>query len=520
MASSNETTVGKPFAGFEDFDACVTHFEGDASIDDPREFCGWLQEEGKEALADPNADEVLTSLGVEFVSAVDVPAQDSEWVIAKNAEGPNGHTHRWRSTAEFVIAKNDDEEDTEEKQIAFAPVLIPGEADKQGDIIPDHEIEKAAHDYLAHFRKVDADHDLLDGRGTPVESWTLKRDQSFTKPDGTESRVYPKGSWFMGIRFDDETWSRLKSGELGGLSIYGGAKPIDVDAIKASITGTAADADSTDTASIALSKGDNPDADTMENEPEDGDENTEPATEGGDGVEDAVKNADADTISGMLQVFRELVDDGEVTVDASVEEFVKAILSSGGVEEKQVTGLDVFLSGDGGDDDDYDDEDKDEDEDDDEEAPDLNETDLDMSKNEDGNPETEGTDGGALPDDTPEWAEALSKDVRGSVDEVREDVAEVTERVDELEKKVDDDGSLNERISDDDFEKRFKSFLGVDEDADPEVIRKAVREQTIEKNDDRIDASYSGIVEDDEGATARPGAKTRANSRLNKPGEN
>jgi hypothetical protein len=226
--------IGKPIEGpdgesFEDFDACVAHFDGDDAVDDPEAFCAWLEDDGKDALSDPDAEDVLTDLRVEFVSAVDEPAQDSEWLIAKSVDDPDGDRHEWGVTTPLLVRK-----DADEAQVAFAPVLIPGEVDKQGDVIPDHEIERAAWDYVKHFRKVDTDHDLLDGKGTPVESFTLKEDRTFDLPDGGESREYPAGTWVLGIEFENKAWERVKSGELSGLSIYGGASPIDADELKAS----------------------------------------------------------------------------------------------------------------------------------------------------------------------------------------------------------------------------------------------------------------------------------------------
>lgn len=244
MGETQTEATRKKFPGydFDDFDGCITAFQDEPSIDDPEAFCAWLDEEGAEALSDPNAEEVLAGLEVEFVSAVDRPAQDSEWLIAKSAEGypdisdddfPN-HVEKnsdWsRTNQPLYIRKADgDDGEREAKQIAFAPVLVPKEADKDGDVIPKPSIEDAAHKYLAEYRKVDSDHDLREGKGTPVESWTLKNDTTFELPDGTESREYPKGTWVMGIKFDNETWSRVQDGELSGLSIYGGAKPIDAN---------------------------------------------------------------------------------------------------------------------------------------------------------------------------------------------------------------------------------------------------------------------------------------------------
>lgn len=495
-----------------DFEGCVAFFSDDPNVDDPEGLCAWLEERGKDALADPNADELLTSLGVEFVSPVDTPAQDSEWVIAKNATDPEGETHRWRTDTTLLLAKDADHDrasKAEEKQIAFAPVLIPGEADKQGDVIPEPEIEKAAHGYLANHRKVDADHDLRDGRGTPVESWTLKQEWQLEKPDGTPSRTYPVGTWFMGVKFDDDTWERVKAGELTGFSIYGGARPIDVDALLQAFEKAANDGDAPtgSSASIELSKGDETtDGDTMANETD------EDVDEPGDGETDVSKQElDADTVSSMLSEFGSMVDDGSIGVDATFEEFVLSLIESGSIDEGQVTGLSVLL-GNGGGGDDMGEPEADED-DGMPGAPGEEEASVEMSKSEDG-VEEDATDDGStdadvaadggdtdgdagLPDDTPEWAKSLSKDIRGSVDDVRGDVDDLADRVDDLEKEVNGE-TLNERMDDDDFEKRFKSFLGVDEDADTEVVRKAFREQ-VEDEDGTIDASYSGLTEDDDG---------------------
>jgi len=519
MASNQQTPQSKPadLPG-GDFEGCVAHFGDDPDVDDPEALCAWLEENGKEALADPNANEVLTSLGVEFVSAVDVPAQDSEWLIAKNASDPTGETHRWKTEVPVFVNKSYDDfddaeaskdEDDGDKQIAFAPVLVPGEADKQGDIIPDHEIEKAAHGYLANHRKVDADHDLFDGKGTPVESWTLKRDMAFTKPDGTESREYPKGTWVMGIKFDDETWSRLKSGELGGLSIYGGAKPLDVAALR-NATGVEA--------SEAKSKGTDTDTTKMSNDDTDDDG-------ADDGTDDVTKQLDAGSVSSMLEVFADKVDNG-LSADASVKDFVNRLIEDGDVDETQLTGLSVFLDGSNGGGDMGDE--ADDGGDDTPDMPDENETELEMSNKSDdgGDGDVDATDdttdadggGAGLPDDTPEWAKSLSKDVRGSVDEVKSDVDSLRGRVDELETEVKGE-SLNDRMDDDDFEKRFKSFLGVDDDADTEAVRKAFREQ-VEDDDEPLSKSFDGIFDEDESTettTAAKSAGRNAHSNIRMP---
>lgn len=524
MASNHETQSKPADLPGGDFDGCVAHFSDDENVDDPEALCAWLEDRGKEALADPNADELLTSLGVEFVSAVDTPAQSSEWLIAKNAEDPTGENHRWKTEVPVFVEKSyadfdeaETSKDDGDRQIAFAPVLVPGEADKQGDVIPDHEIEKAAHGYLSNHRKVDADHDLFDGKGTPVESWTLKRDMSFVKPDGNESRTYPKGTWIMGIKFDDETWSRLKSGELSGLSIYGGAKPIDVAALRDDLG-----IEPTKTKSKGT---DESDTEQMSNENTD-DDGTD--GDGGDGTEDVTKQLDAGTVSTMLEVFGDKVENG-LSPDATVKDFVNALIDDGDVDETQLTGLSVFLDGSngGGEPDEADGGDAMAEAG----APDENEADLEMSNTEksaDGGDTdgTDGTDDGAsatvstdLPDDTPEWAKSLSEGVSKSVESVAEDVDSLRSRVDELETEVKGE-SLNDRMDDDDFEKRFKEFVGVEEDADTEAVRKAFREQIDADDDEQLEKSFDGLFDEDgtdDAETTAKSAGRNAHSNIRMP---
>ncbi len=235
---------------FEDHAACVAHFEDVDDVDDPEAACDLVAanpdlamqydvEDGGIAqfmaeLENPDADSVLQDLQVTYVSGVEEPAQDSQWIMAKDADAAANAD--WGVTAPLVVRKADDGE----QQKAWAPVLIPNETDKQGDVIPADEIEKAAHRFLAEFRNIDTDHDLLSGRGDPIESWTLKEASTFTLPDGGESREYPAGTWMLGVEFTDQAWQRVKSGDLTGFSIYGEAEEVPTEAFQADPEGAGA----------------------------------------------------------------------------------------------------------------------------------------------------------------------------------------------------------------------------------------------------------------------------------------
>jgi len=240
-ADDESESDGESVGPFEDHAACVGYFEAETDVENPEMVCDAvaanpsLAEEYDltdgdvaaflEELENPKAANVLRDLQVSYVSGVENPAQDSQWIMAKDADD---HGADWGVTAPLLVRKADDGEE----QKAWAPVLIPNETDKQGDVIPPNEIERAAHTFLTEFRNIDTDHDLLAGKGVPIESWTLKEASTFTLPDGSESREYPAGTWMLGVEFDDRAWKRVKDGDLTGFSIYGDAEEIPADAFR------------------------------------------------------------------------------------------------------------------------------------------------------------------------------------------------------------------------------------------------------------------------------------------------
>ena len=139
----------------EGFDECVRTLSVEDSVDDPEKLCGWLQENGFEAIQSENPNDVLASLEVEYVSVVDEPAQDSEWLLAKSATAETpwtpGGDDRIREAG--VLLKQDgpdaeDATDDDPERKVWAAVLKPGEADAHGDLVPEPEIEQAAHEWM------------------------------------------------------------------------------------------------------------------------------------------------------------------------------------------------------------------------------------------------------------------------------------------------------------------------------------------------------------------------------------
>lgn len=241
-----------PFGDWEDFDACVTDMMQEQDYDEntAERVCGALQERLKEAEEDAkefqqiiqeemeaeegnvndlldsieNAGSVISDGVLEMVSAVSNPAQPSEWVMMKS-ENSN---YDWKSTSPLLLDNNDSKEDDgEDLRVGVAPALVPNEVDKDGDVVPATSIRKMAHSFLKEDGGIDEEHNLIEGKGEVVESWLLKEDRSFEMPDG-EEKEYPAGTWMLGIEFVPETWEKIQSGELSGLSIYGKSQHIEL----------------------------------------------------------------------------------------------------------------------------------------------------------------------------------------------------------------------------------------------------------------------------------------------------
>lgn len=116
-------------------------------------------------------------------------------------------------TGEFVAKDSD-------RQIVTAPVLIPDEPDKAGDVVSAENIEKVGTDFMENYRNVDIMH-TLENVGVPVESWITRTDLTFEEA----GREVPEGSWMMSVKVnDEEVWQAVKAGELNGFSIFGRAE--------------------------------------------------------------------------------------------------------------------------------------------------------------------------------------------------------------------------------------------------------------------------------------------------------
>lgn len=156
---------------------CMLALEGHPGIDNPEALCSWLKKQAT-----------------------------GEWPSEK-AKGP--------AEAELtgpIVMKN------AAKKIAYAAVLVPGEADHDGETVTAEKIEEAAHEWLADYQNVDLQHSL-NNVGRPVESYILPMDME-VEAYGQKMSL-PKGSWIMASRFSDSVWDRVEKGELTGFSVMG-----------------------------------------------------------------------------------------------------------------------------------------------------------------------------------------------------------------------------------------------------------------------------------------------------------
>jgi len=154
------------------------------------------------------------------------------------AENPGKVREVARAIMETVLGKNSKAEETnftvasnitkvdEDKRLVtgWASVIEEdGEAvvDKQGDMITEDELVKAAHNFISEHRAAKSMHEG-ERIGQVVESMVFTNE--LQKQLGVDMG---KVGWLITMKIDDdETWKRVKSGEFKGFSIGGKAKRV------------------------------------------------------------------------------------------------------------------------------------------------------------------------------------------------------------------------------------------------------------------------------------------------------
>ena len=99
--------------------------------------------------------------------------------------------------------------------------------DKQGDIIPVDEIEKAAYDFVQFSRDMGDMHSRM-GTGRMIESVVCTKEKAACGLKAVNDKGEPVEGWWVGFQVaDPECWRALKSGAQPELSIGGRASWTD-----------------------------------------------------------------------------------------------------------------------------------------------------------------------------------------------------------------------------------------------------------------------------------------------------
>lgn len=150
----------------------------------------------------------LKDVTITHVSYVKRGANKKTFLLAKSEAG--------EPDVEFdvkVLMKDD-----AEKKLLYGVVYEPGAVDAHGDTMNAEEIEKMAHEFMAHYRAIDKEHNLIAGAGSVVESYIVPTDSIIG------NTTVKAGSWMLVTKASQEIWDDYLNGEITGYSMYGVAR--------------------------------------------------------------------------------------------------------------------------------------------------------------------------------------------------------------------------------------------------------------------------------------------------------
>jgi len=153
----------------------------------------------------------LKNLNVEYVSFVDRGANQKVFYLTKELEEKHNEPD-FEFKVRLVCS------DKEDERKVYGIVYAPDTVDAHGDYTDEESLEKAAHNYLMNYRKMDTQHNLVDGAGEVVESYIAPVDFSINGED------VKKGTWILVSKASEEVWDKIKKGEITAYSLYGTAE--------------------------------------------------------------------------------------------------------------------------------------------------------------------------------------------------------------------------------------------------------------------------------------------------------
>lgn len=151
----------------------------------------------------------LKDIEVEFVSFVKRPATRRKFHMFKSRETQTEIFKTHKAFVSFTKGEN------EAKRILYGVVYAPDEVDAQGDFMDAEVLEKVAHDFLINHRKIDHEHDFMEGAGVVVESYIAPTDY------GEGENKVKKGSWVLAVKASVELWDEFNKGNITGFSLAG-----------------------------------------------------------------------------------------------------------------------------------------------------------------------------------------------------------------------------------------------------------------------------------------------------------
>ena len=98
--------------------------------------------------------------------------------------------------------------------------------DTDNEHFPEKEMRKAATSFMEGQRINNNDHISGDEGDVGIVVHSFPLTQEIAKAMGVESAVY---GWMVGVKPDEDTLQKFKSGEYTGFSIEGGGEPIDLE---------------------------------------------------------------------------------------------------------------------------------------------------------------------------------------------------------------------------------------------------------------------------------------------------
>lgn len=150
----------------------------------------------------------LKNLHVSWISLVDKGANRKSIIFKSD-----------KFVSDKLLKTIDIKKTDEEKHLVYGIVYAPDEVDAHGDFSKAATIENAAHEFMKerNTQNVDKQHSLEKQPAYIAESWIVRK--------GDELFPEEIGAWAVAIKVEDEElWLAVKSGEIGGISLYGEAE--------------------------------------------------------------------------------------------------------------------------------------------------------------------------------------------------------------------------------------------------------------------------------------------------------